>query len=300
MRYTQLSLCLLMHCSAILAEPLTLSIRGYEVRQPVFSLFAYPGESIRIGHDGALLTLNSSHPSLASVDETGLVIQAPDASGLYTLGVRSKDPANATTLNLWVGIPRSRMQGEYLNGYRIGSYPSARGDRPNYKPPVVFIEVTADNVDTYLSPHFTMRQFLCKQDSSYPKYVALQESLLVLLEGLLVDVQQAGYEVDTFGVISGYRTPWYNRRIGNVPYSRHIYGDAMDIFIDADADGRMDDLNSDGLHDRADIQKLFDIADKFMRRPENRGLIGGVGKYGRTSRHGGFVHVDTRGYQARW
>ena len=34
--------------------------------------------------------------------------------------------------------------------------------------------------------------------------------------------------------------------------------------------------------------------------PENASLVGGVGRYRMTSRHGGFVHVDTRGYSARW
>jgi uncharacterized protein YcbK (DUF882 family) len=38
----------------------------------------------------------------------------------------------------------------------------------------------------------------------------------------------------------------------------------------------------------------------FKVRPENLKLVGGVGRYNKTYRHGGFVHVDTRGYRARW
>jgi uncharacterized protein YcbK (DUF882 family) len=113
-------------------------------------------------------------------------------------------------------------------------------------------------------------------------------------------VQAAGYPVETFGVISGYRTPYYNKQIGNVPNSRHIYGDAMDFFIDLDGDGRMDDLNGDGDNNRADVDILFEIVKEFKRRPENSELAGGVGRYYQVSHHGGFIHVDTRGYKARW
>lgn len=151
-----------------------------------------------------------------------------------------------------------------------------------------------------VSPHFTLGQFLCKQESQYPKYIVLQESLLILLEALLGAVREAGYPVATFGVISGYRTPYYNKRIGNVANSRHVYGDAMDFFVDVDGDGLMDDLNGDGRKNREDIDLLYEIVEAFLRRPENKVLVGGVGRYYQSAHHGGFIHVDSRGYRARW
>ena len=72
------------------------------------------------------------------------------------------------------------------------------------------------------------------------------------------------------------------------------------MFVDVDGDGRMDDLDGDGDQDLVDVALLAEIADEFMRRPGNSLIFGGVGRYGKTSRHGGFVHVDTRGYAARW
>ena len=49
--------------------------------------------------------------------------------------------------------------------------------------------------------------------------------------------------------MSGYRTPFYNRSIGNqTRFSRHVYGDAADIYADDDGDGKMDDLDGDGHH----------------------------------------------------
>ena len=284
----------------VAAAGLALDIRGQAVQQPVFSVFAQPGETLRIGHPGKPRVIEQDGRARLEPDAQGLVLTAPQESGLYTARIRHPENGDETLLKVCVNVPRTEMEGEYLNGYRIGTYPPPRKNRPNYQPPEGFLEVTRDNVDMKVSPNFTLRQFLCKQEADYPKYVVIQESLLVLLEGLLVDVQSAGYDIDTFGVISGYRTPYYNRRIGNVPYSRHVYGDAMDFFVDVDGDGRMDDLDRDGMFNQRDIQRFFNIVDTFMVRPENRPLLGGIGRYNKTSRHGGFVHADTRGYKARW
>ena len=151
-----------------------------------------------------------------------------------------------------------------------------------------------------MTPHFSLRQFLCKQQSGYPKFVVVQEKLLLLLEELLTEVNRRGYNITTFGFISGYRTPFYNHKIRNVKYSRHIYGDAADIFIDTDYNDRMDDLNGDGKIDISDARVLYDIADNFTGSAVGREFKGGLGKYTPTAFHSGFVHVDTRGYRVRW
>lgn len=198
-------------------------------------------------------------------------------------------------------VNSSEVVDGYLNAYRIGTPPPLNTKYPLlYQRPQTFFEVTSENIDLMVSPHFTLGQFLCKQESEFPKYLVLQEPLLELLEGLVEAVKVAGYPVKTFGVISGYRTPYYNKRIGNVANSRHIYGDAMDFFVDVDGDGRMDDLNGDGQHNREDVDILYKIVVDFKARPENTALVGGVGRYYQTSHHGGFIHVDTRGYKARW
>jgi len=199
--------------------------------------------------------------------------------------------------------PASSIRKGRLQGYMIGSKPAAH-PHPDYakyyEAPAHFYEITADNIHTQVSEHFTLGQFLCKQASDYPKYIALQPSLLELLERLVEEFERLGYPVETFGVISGYRTPWYNRQIGNIPNSRHLYGDAMDFYLDADGNGRMDDINKDGRSDAADVDLLFGLVDTFRKQPENAGLIGGVGRYYPNDRHGGYIHVDTRGFRARW
>ena len=200
-------------------------------------------------------------------------------------------------------VPASAIEDGVLEGYVVGGEPTPHS-RPElhylYEPPATFIKVTAANRSSPVSAHFRLEQFLCKQVSGYPKFLALQPSLLELLERLVSHLKAEGYAISTLGVISGYRTPWYNRKIGNTPNSRHVFGDAMDFFIDRDGDGRMDDIDGDGRLTNADIDLLYELVDAFRRRPENDALIGGVGRYYPTSRHGGFVHVDTRGYRARW
>ena len=77
-----------------------------------------------------------------------------------------------------------------------------------------------------------------------------------------------------------------------------MYGDAADVFVDADSNGRMDDLNHDGHIDRRDAQMLFAAAEQVETdHPE---LVGGLSAYSASAAHGPFVHVDARGFRARW
>lgn len=217
---------------------------------------------------------------------------APPAPGLYPIHVVAPDGRDSVTLQAFVVVPYDRVQGELLNGYRIGRYPR--------NPPAGFVEVTRENADVLVSPHFRLKQFLCKQPAGSRKYVVLNERLLVALEYVLERVNAAGYRATTFHVMSGYRTPAYNRSIGNVRYSQHQWGAAADIFIDENGDAVMDDLNGDGRSDIRDAEVLYRLIDAAAARPEAQGLIGGLGKYRSTAAHGPFVHVDVRDRKARW
>jgi len=287
-----------------LASSIVLSIDGYTLPYKVFSLFKGPGQLVRLEllgseFDQKQLYLNGT--AHGRREGSSWVLSAPLQPGLYTLQLNHTRSAERKRINLFVGHSSSEISDGYLNGYRIGAAPQPNPRYPlRYAKPEYVFEVTAKNIDTRLSPHFTLRQFVCKQASDYPKYVVLQSSILVLLEGLLAEVQASGFPIDTFGVISGYRTPYYNKRIGNVPTSRHVYGDAFDFFVDADGDGLMDDLNRDGVRNRADVDWLFSFIEDFSQRSENALLTGGIGRYYSASHHGGFLHVDTRGYRARW
>lgn len=199
-------------------------------------------------------------------------------------------------------IPYTQLKGGYLNGYRIGNYPSIPLKQlPIYKPPRGFIEVTKENEDTPVSPHFKIKQFLCKQSGPYPKYIVVRERLILKLELILEKANERGYPCNSFNILSGYRTPFYNKAIGNVKYSRHLWGGAADIFIDENPkDNMMDDLNHDGKTDYHDADVLYDIIDDMYGKPFYKLFIGGLGRYRKTPSHGPYVHVDTRGFRTRW
>ena len=197
--------------------------------------------------------------------------------------------------------PINEVKNGMINGYKIGKYPQKllRGNK-KYSKPVGLIEVTPKNKNLLLTPHFRLGQFLCKQAGSYPKYVVIREPLLHKLEYILTEFNKKGYAANTFFIMSGYRTPFYNAAIKNVKYSRHVYGDAADIYIDDNDDRMLDDLNKDGKFNYADVLILYNIIDNLVSRKEYKPFIGGLGKYKKNSSHPGFVHIDVRGYRARW
>lgn len=228
--------------------------------------------------------------------------QAPQETGLYPIKIIRSPAADSILLNCFVMIPYDRVKGESLNGYRLGKYSSIPLKQLSiYKPPRGFIEVTEENQETLIAPHFKLKQFLCKQNGDFPKYLVLSERLLLKLELILEKVNEKGYRCDTFHIMSGYRTPYYNKAIGNVKYSRHVYGGAADIFIDVNPqDGMMDDLNGDGKSDHHDAALLYDLIDAMYGKPWYERFVGGLAKYAKTASHGPFVHVDVRGFRARW
>jgi Peptidase M15 len=228
--------------------------------------------------------------------------QAPARPGTYTLVLCRDRQAEATIIHVLVMVPFNRLKNGQLSGYLIGRYPStAYKNLPVYNPPPGFIEVTGQDMDLQISPHFKLSQFLCKQNCGFPKYLVLKEQLVLKLELLLEKVNAQGFHCSTFNVLSGYRTPYYNQSIGNVKYSRHVYGGAADIFIDENpADNMMDDLNRDGKIDYHDALWLYHLIDGLSDEEDYRVFIGGLGWYKKNHAHGPFVHVDVRGFRARW
>lgn len=288
----------------------TVKVRGESTSYRVLAPSVLPGVKLLIEVESATADESATFEAEAETEASALnrigprrwEWQAPAEPGLYPLTIRSSVGDETMRLNIFVLVPLDRIKDGRLNGYRIDDYPkTALKGLDVYKPPRGLIEVTEANVDTPVSPHFTLRQFLCKQSGDYPKYVILRERLLLKLELLLAQVNGAGYRSDTFHVMSGYRTPFYNRSIGNVQYSRHVYGGAADIFIDEKPrDGMMDDLNGDGKSDVNDAGVLYDLIDSLYGSAKYQPFYGGLGRYRKTSVHGPFVHVDVRGFRARW
>ena len=192
-----------------------------------------------------------------------------------------------------------------IGSYRIGSFPFERRkpSNPRYANPAGFIEVTPENQDTYVSEHFRLRDFLTKdQHAVWPKYLVLDERLIDKLELVMTELSRSGVPARHLQVMSGFRTPQYNEKGvgagGRASTSRHQYGDAADVFVDNDRNGRLDDLNGDGRVDTRDVSVMVAAVERVERAyPE---LVGGAGTYRSTSAHGPFVHIDARGNRARW
>jgi hypothetical protein len=279
-------------------------VGGQRIDDRVGSAFVLPGERLPLAILAALPS-QRFHVTAAQGTLRGREDRwswtAPNRPGLYPLSIVEEDSGQRTRLNAFVMVPSKRVHRGALNGYPIGSYPRGRGGVESfYQAPVGFIEVTRENQDTELSPHFRLRQFVCKQGSRYPKYVVLRPELLTKLEGVLEALNARGIEATTLAVMSGYRTPRYNRSLGNTRFSAHLWGGAADVFVDEDGDGVMDDLNGDGRIDARDTLVLSEIVEQIESSESGIRLIGGLGRYHSNEAHGPFVHVDVRGYRARW
>jgi hypothetical protein len=203
-------------------------------------------------------------------------------------------------------VPFSDKQRGALGTYRMGRWPAERRAPRSeaYENPEGFIPVTADNQDTPVSEHFRLRDFLTHdQGAVWPKYLVLSEALVDKLELTINALRERGIAAQRLVVMSGFRTPQYNakgvgRKGGRAEDSRHQYGDAADVFVDDNGDGRMDDLNHDGRVNSRDAKLLAQVVQTV--EDEHTDLVGGMGIYSATRAHGPFVHVDVRGVPARW
>ncbi len=286
--------------------PFSLEVDGAPVPYRRLAHTALPGTTKTLRVAGApLAVVTASAGVLARAGTDSWRWTAPETPGLVHLGVRVPGHETRASLPVFVLVPRDRIEGGRLGDYRIGQYPTERfRGLAAYDPPHGFIEVTEANRDTAVSPHFDLAQFLCKQQGGFPQYLALQPGLIQGLERVLERVNAHGIDASTLFVMSGYRTPHYNRAIGNGTFSRHIFGDAADIFVDeSPRDGRMDDLDGNGHSDVGDAELLSRIVAEVAGSRDAHGDAdwrGGIGIYRPASHRGAFVHFDLRGYLARW
>ena len=235
-----------------------------------------------------------------SIDSRGASIATEIAdSGFVGLSGKLRGPF----FNYLNARPFTEKVNGRIGRYLIGFWPGERGRVTSkaYQNPTRFFEVTQENQDTRVSEHFRVGDFLTKgQAGTWPKYVVLREELVDKLELVIADLKTRGVLVRQMTVMSGFRTPEYNGAGGDgrSGVSRHMYGDAADVFVDNDRNGRMDDLNGDGKVDHRDARVILESVERVEHRYP--ALAGGVGVYRATSAHGPFAHVDVRGWRARW
>lgn len=188
---------------------------------------------------------------------------APKDPGIYRV---------TNGLTAFVGVKPSAYPG-------MGSYPA------DVAP--LLVPIQTQDREVRLSKHFVLQDFLCKGEESV---VSVSPRLVTKLEAIISDLEGSGYACPSLRLQSGYRTPGYNRAIGNVTrHSRHIHGDAADMVAR--------DFNSDGRVDRKDAQILMATVTRLDQDPR---FAGGASIYPANGSHSWFVHTDTRGKATRW
>ena len=265
----------------------------------------------RIGQPGELIardTLPSGAVATYSSGakaESSAVLNVPRNTGIWSLAIAIGNAIRPITdFSVITLLPASQKRAGRIGLYYIGNWPTGRvTPKADYTPPGGFIEVTPDEQNTALSEHFKLRDFFPHdQQSVWPKYIVVKMKLVDKLELVLDDLRAHGIRSEGVRVLSGFRTPQYNKGGGDprgrAALSRHMYGDAADIFIDNDGNGAMDDLNHDGRVNINDARVILAAVNRV--EAAHPSLIGGCGVYAGTSAHGPFTHIDTRGYPARW
>lgn len=267
-----------------------------------FATYVLPNEHLGLclqTDDVLDLDIVAGSGTLDYISDCRWIWTAPGQEGLTSLIV-NRGNREIMKLNIFVMTPGERLRNGRIGEVEIGPYPTTREDSPLYQRPDGFIRVTEDLLNTPVSPHFVLGQFITPLDDSFPKYIVLRERLLLKLEVLMEKLNELGYEAQSLSVISGYMTPAFNASIGGSPESRHIYGGAATIIVDTNNDGRMDDLNADNIIDRRDGQVLFDIIDELYSEPGKEFLRGGLFLYPDANGRGPMIMLDARGFRRRW
>ncbi len=267
---------------------LKFSMPGREVEYPLAvhgdpTLLSY--EWIRLGSDRA-----STAPRALRGDK----VISPTAAGFYQLRLVRGDVSRIVEgLTLAVLVPFDRKEDGMLNGYRIGTYLGERlsGRRT---PPEGFLEITQADLNLQITKHLKVNDFLTHDSQDvWPKYAAVSPRLLDKLELVIAEISSwRGKDVAValdMDVHSGFRSPDHNRQVRRAARdSQHQYGDAADVTMDANGDGRISVMDSKMVGLAVEIVEL--------KHPE---LVGGLGMY--TSRRtGSYVHIDARGQRVRW
>lgn len=282
----------------------TLRVGALVVPLRVMALAVLPAATVEIRREGAaggVVSATAAGGRLRSTGAESWAWTAPERSGFHTVRIVSSQPVDTVSLTFMVVRPATEVSDGLLDGYAIGAYrPRPASMSAAYEPPRGFVEARPEHYDLLVSPNFRLGDFLCKAPGD-PRYLVVSPRLLIKLEALLAAVNEAGVRTPRLTVMSGYRTPAYNRAIGNTTdWSRHLWGDAADVFVDVNGDGQMDDLNGDGRSDVGDARWMAAVVDRMMAASDPPMAPGGLAVYRRNAAHGPFLHVDARGYRARW
>ncbi len=281
------------------------SASAFGVSGGVLLKFAMPGQQIEypldVHGDPTALTYSWVRLGDSSVVEPakvlrGAKVDVPDKPGFYQLAlVLANKRQTIEGLTVAVLVPFKQKEGIMLNGYRIGTY-LAENVAGKQEPPEGFLEITQRDVDLPISKHLRVGDFLNHDNQdTWPRYAAVSPRLLDKIELVIAELSRwhGGTSQDVrlaLDVHSGFRAPDHNRRIKRAAKdSQHQYGDAADVAIDANGDGKYTSVDSRMVGLAVEIVEL--------KHPD---LVGGLGIYTSGHTRTTYVHIDARGKRARW
>lgn len=292
--------------SGDLATP---SVNAFGRSGEVKLLYSLPSDSLEfplaVGGDPSKLSyewtsLRGNESAFATRAVAGAELATPPEPGFYYLTlVQNGERQIVREPIVAVMRPFQEKAGSgMLNGYRIGTYlaEKIRGGRDRERPEG-FLEVYPQYLDIPVSKHLRLHHFITHDEQAdvWPKYVALNPRLLDKLELVFTELEHMGecgptQQLLELDVNSGYRTPAHNKLVRRAASdSRHQYGDAADVVIDANCNGRID------RNDHRLVSAAVETVEK--KHPD---LSGGMGVYTSALYPTPYVHIDARGQKVRW
>ena len=268
--------------------------------------FALPGERVEypldVQGDPSQLSyqwvrLADAAPADSARTLSGADVIAPSSPGFYQLAlVKAGERRVVDGITLTVLVPFTQKSGGLLNGYAIGTYLSERLGTKKESPLEGFVEVRPEDLQIPITKHLTLADFVAHDgQGTWPRYTAVNPRLLDKLELVMAKIGSwrgiEGRDVQlSVDVHSGFRPPTYNRLVKRAARdSRHQYGDAADVAIDANGDGRFTAIDT-----KLVAQAVEEVEQDY---PD---LAGGVGLYTSRRYNTPYVHIDARGKRARW
>lgn len=173
-------------------------------------------------------------------------------------------------------------------------YREATGLTDNYKWKYAkreFLIIKSNDLDKNLVADFPVSSFLPEINPICPPvfsagrntfFLLVNKNLLYRILDLKIALKKNVYNPNGFTVRESFRPPVLNEAVGGATGSQHIYGNAADLIVG--------DADNNGSVDIKDKQILLDLLEKII------GNSGGIGRYPGTTT----IHIDVRGFRARW
>ena len=250
---------------------------------------------------------------------SGLRLRAPGGPGpLVASAVELSDAAGRTAgLSIWLCAPWNGSLGVNQYGLlrvadaELGLYPpparaaaaKVRNHPGAYTPPRLFLPVRPETFDLLVAGRLRAGDLLVPSEEFGGRrpaaWAPVHYPLWRAVETLRSELEAKGIPGRALRFLSCFRPPIHNEKVGSSAYGRHIYGDAMDFFVDSDGNGMMDDLNGDGRVDRRDGLWLAALLEDLMA--DGKIPLGGIGVYTfDDSPRRVTMHFDLRGHRATW